>query len=155
ERPTSVTRIAPDTIGGVTYLGCSRKITSPTCAMFPNADIHEKLVLWVAIRVAPKMACVKKAKPAYNTATNQRLLLRDESASIVNAPTEISTSDNIATAGIRYKLCRMNVPLPANSGSRISSTVAGTQVTKASAAISVASLPATYCVRVTGRDRYS
>src|SRR6266403_1131836 len=82
DSPTSPSRMAAERIGGVAYRGWRRKITSPTCARLPNAEIHEKLVLWVAILVAPKMACVKKAKPAYNTATNQRLRLREESASI-------------------------------------------------------------------------
>ncbi len=107
----------------------------------------------MAIRVAAKTAWEKNATPAYMTATNHRLLLRDESASMVNAATEISRSDSSAIAGIRKRFWRMNVALPANMGCRINSTIAGTQVTSASADISTASLPATYCVRVTGLDR--
>ncbi len=49
----------------------------------------------------------------------------------------------------------MNVMLPAKIGTRNSNSMAGSQVTVSKAVIRIAALPARYCVRVTGRDRYS
>ena len=45
--------------------------------------------------------------------------------------------------------------LPANAGTSRSSSIAGTNVTAASAAMRIAAFPAMYCVRVMGRERYS
>ena len=106
------------------------------------------------MRVAPKTACVKNATPAYITATNQRLLLSDESASIVSGATAISTSENSDDGGNQKQIVADERGVSRkHAAAESAARIAGTQVTSASAAISTASFPAAYCVRVTGRER--
>ena len=65
-------------------------------------------------RIALNSALVKKIRPAYMTPTNRLLFDIDDSASIDVDATNTCSSENSVIAGIRKRLSRTKVRLPAN-----------------------------------------
>src|SRR5215216_4379466 len=133
----------------------TRKIALARTSSVSCGEIKAQERLLVIVRSAWYMAEVKKMMPAYMIATNRRLFEIDDNARSADAETSVWIIEKSVIAGMRNRLARRKVALPAKTICRSNSIMAGRKVTPIRKTTIAISLPATYSTRVSGLDKYS